>query len=356
MNSKETIFFTGFPGFIAERLIERLAAQDVRFYFLVQPHLVETALEYLHSLSKDKAIPLENFSVVKGDICLANAGIAPKDLDILRNEVTSVFHLAAIYDLAVEQDIAVKINLEGTKNINDLVRSMPHLKRYNYISTCYVAGKRSGRILENELSHEAGFRNHYEETKYLAEIEVEKLKADLPVTIFRPSVVVGDSIHGKTVKYDGIYSLIRYLMITPSLLRFVNIGNRNVKLNLVPVDYVAESIATLAFDDKAIGKTIAIADPAPLTTSELFDLFAKCLVNNGSVIHPPVDLVERVLTLEIAQKITGIPSSGVPYFFIEQEYDTSEAKELLARHGIICPELSTYAQKLVEFVQKHPKL
>jgi nucleoside-diphosphate-sugar epimerase len=91
-----------------------------------------------------------------------------------------------VYDLAVEKDTAFTVNLEGTKNVNDFVRSIKNLHRYNYVSTCYVAGKRKGRILETELEHDAGFRNFYEETKFLAEMEVERLKKDLPVTIFRP--------------------------------------------------------------------------------------------------------------------------------------------------------------------------
>ncbi|MCV4932392.1 SDR family oxidoreductase, partial [Escherichia coli] len=91
------------------------------------------------------------------------------------------------------------------------VATLENPERYNYISTCYVAGLRRGRILESELEHNAGFRNFYEESKYLAELSVEQLKPDLPITIFRPSVVVGDSVSGETAKYDGIYYLIRYL-------------------------------------------------------------------------------------------------------------------------------------------------
>ena len=59
-----------------------------------------------------------------------------------RGEVTDVFHLAAVYDLAVEHDLAFSVNLDGTKNVNAFVQSLEHLDRYNYISTCYVAGKR----------------------------------------------------------------------------------------------------------------------------------------------------------------------------------------------------------------------
>src|SRR5207244_4957470 len=89
-----------------------------------------------------------------------------------------------------------------------------------------VAGKREGTILETELRHHAGFRNYYEESKHLAEIEVEALKSELPVTIHRPAVVCGDSRTGETAKYDGIYYLIHYLLRMPRLVSLFNIGNQ----------------------------------------------------------------------------------------------------------------------------------
>ena len=116
------------------------------------------------------------------------------------------------------RDLAVRVNLEGTRNVNQFAGSLRHLKHYHYVSTCYVAGKRKGVIFENELRHDAGFRNYYEETKYLAEMEVDALKSELPITIHRPAVVCGDSRTGETAKYDGIYYLIRYLLKWPSIL------------------------------------------------------------------------------------------------------------------------------------------
>jgi len=121
---------------------------------------------------------------------------------------------------------------------------------------------------------------------YLAELEVEKLKEILPVTIFRPSVVVGDSETGETMKYDGIYYLIHYLRKSPALLRLFNVGNKKVKLNLVPVDFVVDGIAALSHDEKATGKTIALADPDPLTTAELFDTIATSMTGSRSVVTP----------------------------------------------------------------------
>src|SRR5205085_9496429 len=148
------------------------------------------------------------------------------------------FHLAAIYDLAVQQDLAMRVNVEGTRHVNEFARTVSNLRRYHYVSTCYVAGQRTGVIREDELRHDAGFRNHYEETKYLAELEVEQLKGELPVTIHRPAVVCGDSRTGETAKYDGIYYLINYLLMWPGALSLANIGNAEVRLNVVHVDFV----------------------------------------------------------------------------------------------------------------------
>lgn len=356
MDFARTIFLTGFPGFIAERLVEQLVAPDRQIFLLVQPPFVEKAIKSLEGIADRSGTPIHNFALIEGDITQPDLGMSADDAALVRAETTDLFHLAAIYDLAVAREAAIKVNVEGTRNVNALALAMPALRRYNYVSTCYVAGKRTGRIGENELKHNEGFRNYYEESKYLAEAEVEELKAKLPVTIFRPSVVVGDSHTGETVKYDGIYYLIQYLKMAPSVLRLVNVGNKDVRLNLVPVDFVVKGIAALAFDDEAYGKTLALADPEPLSTSELFDLIAEWLSGKRSAVGPPSALVEKMLMLPVTPALTGLPHSGVPYFFLAQSYDTSMASTLLKKHGIGCPNFRGYVENLLRFVEMHPHL
>ena len=356
MNSSETIFLTGFPGFIAKRLVLRLAKNDTRFFLLAQKEFVERAIQDVKEIADATDASLENFAVIEGDITQKNLGISEKDLKIVQAATTDVFHLAAVYDLAVRKNLAYSVNVEGTRNVNEFVKNLPGLQRYNYVSTCYVAGLRRGEILETELEHDAGFRNFYEETKYQAETEVENLKKTIPTTIFRPSVVVGDSRTGETTKYDGIYSLILYLRRVPSLLRFVNVGNNRVKLNLVPVDFVVEAIAALARDDRATGKTVALADPNPLTTAELFDTISEALTGKKSVIKPPEKLVQTALMLPFSPSLSGLPFPSVPYFFVPQTYDTSIANELLSKHDVDCPNFKSYVKNLLQFVEKNPKL
>ena len=353
---RESIFITGFPGFIGGRLLEALAGPERQFFLLVQPQLIEQAMEEIVEIAELTSTPLESFVIVEGDITLPKLGISDADLETIQYETTDIFHLAAAYDLNIAKDSAFNINLQGTKNVNDLACSVKNLHRYNYVSTCYVAGKREGVVLETDLEHKAGFRNFYEETKYLAELEVERLKSHLPVSIFRPGVVVGDSETGETSKYDGIYYLIHYLRKAPSLLRVLNVGNSDVRLNLVPVDFVVAAMLALARDKAAVGKTIAIADPTPLTTAEIFDAIAKDMTGRKSEFGPPPRLTQWFLNTPVSPWLTGLPHSGVPYFFISQTYDTAIADSLLQPYGIKSPPFASYVGNLLDFVEENPVL
>jgi thioester reductase-like protein len=355
MLAEETVFITGFPGFIAARLLRRLARGGGRFFLLVQPSFVDVAKSEVERIAAETGTPSSDFVLLPGDITQPNLGLSAEDLRLVRDQTTIVFHLAALYDLAVAEDVARQVNVAGTHNVNELARSLPKLKHYHYVSTCYVAGKRTGRILETELQHDKGFRNFYEETKYQAELEVERLKSELPVTIHRPAVVVGDSVTGETAKFDGIYYLILYLAKWPGVLATLNIGNEDVALNLVPVDFVVDAMASLANDPKAVGKTIQLADPAPLSTRELFDAIANCLAVKKSNVTLPKWLVYSSLMLPFTPAISGLPHSAVPYFFLNQSYDTSEARQLLEPYGITCPPVRRYMKTIVDYAVDHQK-
>ena len=356
MPDRETLFITGFPGFIANRLLERLAETDCGFILLVQPSLVTRAHEEIARICTLTGKKPEEVYVVQGDITEPALGLNASDLELVQQETTRVFHLAAIYDLAVPRDLAMRVNPGGTRNVLALARSLAHLRQFHHVSTCYVAGKREGVILETELQHDAGYRNYYEESKYLAEMEVESAKNELPITIHRPSVVCGNSQTGETGKYDGVYYLIHYLLRWPSGLSLINIGNHEVSLNLVPVDFVVDAMAALAFDQNAIGKTLQLADPSPLTTNQLFNAIAKSIDNRHSRVTARATLVYFFLMLPGAPPITHLPHHAVPYFFVKQLYDSSQAQQLLAPHGIHCPPFETYVDKIVDFARQHPNL
>jgi hypothetical protein len=115
-------------------------------------------------------------------------------------------------------------------------------------------------------------------------------------------------------------------------------------------------MAALAADGRAAGATIQLADPAPLTTRELFDVIARELAGRPSRLNAPAPLVQTGLNLPLSEKISGLPRAGVPYFFLRQTYDTARARQLLEPHGLRCPRFPDYVRALVDFVERHPKL
>lgn len=330
--------------------------KDAKFLLLVQSALIGRATQEIDRLAGKTGRPSEDFTILAGDISAPNLALSPHDLALARSETTRIFHLAAIYDLAVSQDLAERVNVAGARNMNQFARSVRDLYHYHHVSTCYVAGKREGVILETELRHDAGFRNFYEESKYFAELEVESMKPELPITIHRPAVVCGDSKTGETAKYDGVYYLIHYLLQWPGALSLLNIGNHVVSLNLVPVDFVVDALSALAMDDSAIGKTVQLADPNPLTTHQLFNAIAKSINGGRSRITVPPSWVQFFLMLPPSPKITGLPHHAVPYFFVKQTYDSTQAQRLLTQHNIRCPPFADYVDTIVEHAARHPAM
>ena len=101
----ETIFLTGFPGFIAGRLVKRLATEGARFLLLVQPAFMQRAREEVARIASEMNANADSFHLIEGDITQADLGLSPLELERVRQETTILFHLAAIYDLAVRRGV-----------------------------------------------------------------------------------------------------------------------------------------------------------------------------------------------------------------------------------------------------------
>jgi len=125
MPDRETFFITGFPGFIANRLLERLARQECDFILLVQPSLAARAGEEIARIASLAGRSVAEFQIVEGDIAESQLALKKSDLDLVQQEATRVFHLAAVYDLAVPQDLALRVNVGGTRNVVAVARSRP---------------------------------------------------------------------------------------------------------------------------------------------------------------------------------------------------------------------------------------
>src|SRR4051812_48414486 len=157
------VFFTGFPGFIGRRLVSRLLADDpeVRVATLVEERMADDARKCAEQFDASDRI-----DVITGDIGERDLGLDKETKERLTGEMTSAYHLAAIYNLAVPFDIAQRVNVDGTGNVLDLCAKADKLERLNYVSTAYVAGQRTGTVYEHELIMGQEHKNHYESTKF----------------------------------------------------------------------------------------------------------------------------------------------------------------------------------------------
>src|ERR1700712_1720798 len=229
---------TGFPGFIGTRLARKLLADGsgTRIVALVEPRMIATA----------RAVALQfdgRVEVVEGDITDPKLGLPDERYAELAATVGRVYHLAAIYDLAVPEEIARRVNVDGTRHVVDFCKACTQLERHHYISTCYVAGKRTGTVLESELDAGQEFKNHYESTKFAAETLVRDSMADIPATVYRPGIVVGDSRTGDTQKFDGPYFILWYMFRMSQFgLSAGSLGNDKANFNAVPVDFIVDAM------------------------------------------------------------------------------------------------------------------
>jgi nucleoside-diphosphate-sugar epimerase len=276
-----------------------------------------------------------------------------------RREVEEVFHLAAVYDLGVEDAVAERVNVEGTRRVLEWTADCPALARFHYVSTCYVSGRHPGRFLETQLEHGNLFNNAYERTKYLAEVLVwRRLTAGLPGTIYRPSIVVGDSRTGATQKFDGPYHAIQWVLRQPRVAVMPVVGDPGATyLNVVPRDFVVDAIEALSRDPDAVSRTYQLADPDPLTVAGMLEVLAHVL--DKRIIRVPLarELARWALgRVPGVQALLRIPPPVVDYFTHPTLYDVRVARDALDHHGIAVPRFAEYAPRLVDFMRRNAQV
>jgi thioester reductase-like protein len=342
---------TGFPGFIGRRLARALLEEHpgLRVVALVEERMRDAA----HAVAA--GIDAGRIEVLSGDIAQRRLGLAGADWDRLVAEVTHVFHLAAIYDLAVPLEVAQRVNVDGTGNVLELCASAPGLERLVYISTAYVAGDRHGVVYEHELVLGQGFKNHYESTKFQAEVWAREAMDRVPTTVLRPAIVVGDSRTGETEKFDGPYYLLRAISRAHRSGRAIaQFGAAEAKFNVVPVDYVVAAIAFAARADETAGETLHLVDPDPLSTRGLVTALSQAYAGRppkGSV--PPGVVAASLGLRRVRDALGGTPRESIVYLNHAVTFDTRRAVDLLAPAGLRPPHFTDYVGAMVEFFRAH---
>jgi thioester reductase-like protein len=355
-----TAFLTGFPGFLGSGLIERLLdREDQRTVTcLVQPKFRTQAETRAAALDADA----DRIAFVEGDLTEDGLGLDGEDYEELQAETAEVYHLAAIYDLAVEREPARQVNVEGTRRMLDFADGADDLERFHYVSTVVVAGTYDGRFTEAMLQEGQHFCNYYESTKHVAEVLVRNRMDELPVTIYRPGVAVGDSDTGETQKYDGMYEFVELLADQGSTAVVPTVfGSGGAEFNVVPRDYVVDAIGYLSGIEESEGEVYHLADPDPPTTTELVKTLGAAMGKKRTFVLPvvPKGIVEGALSsLAYVSDDAAefMRAGGLTYFDWPPSFDCSNAVEDLEGSGIECPAFEEYAETLVDYYEDHPEV
>ena len=245
------IFLTGSTGYIGAHVAANLLDQQgAGLNLLVRgkdAHDAEMRLWQAMQLHMDFPRFYEHLQtrirIFVGDLTTPLFGLDRDAYDRLIHTTDSVIHCAASLNRKSEKS-CLNVNLRGTLEVVQLARRSHYyhgLRRFSNVSTVAVAGKRSNEVVTEDHSIEWDRSDYdpYARTKKFCEHMVRELLPEVPITIFRPSIVLGDSRYAQTTQFDMVKAFV-FLAGLPALP-----FRPNDKIDIVNVDFVADAIATL---------------------------------------------------------------------------------------------------------------
>jgi thioester reductase-like protein len=263
-----TILITGATGAVGTEVVARLAAAGHQVIGMVH-RTREFTLGSGRQLRSEAVVPLS------ADITASGLGLSARERAGLRARVDLIVHCAAITDFGREPAVYDRVNVDGTAHVIEFATSGPRPPTpLLHVSTAYVCGERDGVIGEAGLDTGQRFANHYEDSKFRAELAV-RAAADqgLPTVVVRPSIVTGAARTGVIRDFSNMYVVLRVL--TRGLVRTIP-GHYDAVVDLVPIDYVADAVSQVCerFEDAA-GHTLHLAGAQPLTLRDFSDVMAE---------------------------------------------------------------------------------
>ena len=359
---RDGVLLTGATGFVGMELLARyLQLTDRPVYALVRArddaHATERLRETLRCALGCDAPWLHRVRALAGDITQPALGLDPDRALEVAGGVSEIVHGAASVSFELGLHASRAVNVAGTRRMlafAELCRLEGGLRRFTYVSTAYVAGLHRGTFTEHDLMLGQRFRNAYEQSKFEAELVVAAYRERLPVTVVRPSIIVGDRHSGWTPSFNVLYWPLRALAkgdypLLPA--------RRSAPVDVVSVDYVADAIVALAGLDEAEGGTYHLtASDCASSIGELLSL----AVDRLGCRRPPLispGLYRHVLhpvlcrTQPRRRRFLRATEAYLPYFAIRVRYDNARARAALSPAIAPAP-LPDYFDALVDHAQR----
>lgn len=357
-----TYLVTGATGLIGRHFVgELLARPDTeRVWLLVRERSRDRLTEAARAWPN-----VELISPVTGDVRQPDLGVGEERLTELTGVVDHLVHLAALYDIAADDDASIAANVEGTRNVIDLAATIG-AGCLHHVSSVAVAGDYRGRFTEEMFDAGQRLVTAYHRTKFESE-RLVRTQTDVPWRVYRPAIVVGDSVTGEMDKVDGPYyffAALNRLAALPGMpLVFPDIGDTNI----VPVDYVAAAMAHLVTTPGLDGRAFHLVNPEPQPVRAVYDAFARAagapvatLELDRRLAGPLVGLArlaEHVPGVTIARDAVldrlGIPPIVLSTLTFQPRFDSTGTRLALAGTGVDVPALDEYAGVLWRYWREH---
>jgi thioester reductase-like protein len=355
VNQKGTILLTGATGFVGMELLARyLERGDRELVTLVRAPDDEAAGARMDAVlanlfgarrARDYA---GRVRAVAAELTASRLGLGEDRYNELAEKVSSIVHSAASVSFAEPLDQARAINREGTRRLLEFAghaRRDGGLNRYAHISTAYVAGTHRGRFCERDFDVGQQFRNTYEQSKFEAE-QLVRSEADLPFTILRPSIVVGDRRSGWTAAFNVLYWPLR--AFSRGLFTEVP-AVTSAPVDVVSIDYVADAAHELCESPGGIGETYHLTAGANASTiGEIASAASRYFKRPVPRVLSPPEFAALEDGGAVRSALEG-SSMYFPYFSVDTVFDDALTRARLEPRGIRSSPLGDYLERLLDF-------
>ena len=358
-------FVTGATGFIGRFLVANLLRKRKGpVYVLVR----KDSLKKLGDVGQRMGWDMKRVVAVEGDMTRTNCGVSPARIKALQGKVKHFFHLAAIYDLTASAEAQRKANIDGTAHALDLAVALK-AGCFHHTSSIAAAGLYPGVFREDMFEEAEGLDDPYLRTKHESEGLVRAEKR-LKWRIYRPGMVVGHSQTGEMDKIDGPYYFFTFLKKLREMLPpwMPTLGLEGGRINIVPVDFVADAMDYIAHKPRLDGQCFHLTDPEPMRVGEVLNTFARAghapemtmRIDARMFAFIPGGVRSAVGSLPPVRRFVGmllrdfqVPKETLKFLTYPTRFDNRQAERALKGSGIAVPRLDTYAWRLWDYWERY---
>jgi NAD(P)-dependent dehydrogenase (short-subunit alcohol dehydrogenase family) len=357
-------FVTGATGFIGRYLVSRLLERKGTIHVLVR----KDSQKKLDAIGRKMGWDMKRIVPVAGDIGAAKCGVSAAQQRALKGKVAHFFHLAAIYDMDADAGSQRAANVDGTRHALDLAAALG-AGCFHHVSSIAAAGLYPGVFREDMFEEAEGLDDPYLATKHESEALVRAEKR-IKWRVYRPGMVVGHSRTGEIDKIDGPYYFFTLLKKLREALPpwMPMVGIEGGRINIVPVDFVADALDHIAHKPRLDGHTFHLTDPEPMRVGEVLNTFARAghapemtmRIDARMFAFVPSGVRMAAANLPPVRRMTAmllrdfrIPKSVLKFITYPTRFDNRETERALKGSGIAVPRLDTYAWRLWDYWERH---